>query len=163
MAISKEQKQDIIQEGASDLSESKALIFTDFTGTNVSDLGDLRAQLREDEGKFKVIKKRLLNVLLKDKKVDLDPLKFEGTLGTVFVKGGLSEAAGSLYRFAKTHEGFKLLGAYNLEKKEEVSEQTINAIGSLPPRIDLLGQVVGSIAAPIRALMYVLSEKAKKA
>lgn len=163
MAITKDQKQNIVQKGAEDIEGSNALIFTDFIGTNVSDLSELRAQLRETQSKFKVIKKRLLGVIFKNKKIEVDPLQFDGTLGTVFVKGGVSEAAGSLYRFSKTHEGFKLLGAYDIEKGELISQETINAIGSLPPRNELLGQVVGSIAAPIRAFMYVLSEKAKKA
>ncbi len=163
MAISKDQKEQILDKATKDLGESKALIFADFTGTNVSELTALRAELRQSEGKFKVIKKRLLGVLFKGKQIELDPLRLEGTVGTVFVKGGISEAAGSLYRFGKTHEGFALLGGYDLEKNEEISRETINAIGSLPPRKELLGMVVGSIAAPIRALMYVLSEKAKKA
>ncbi|MDP3953288.1 MAG: 50S ribosomal protein L10 [bacterium] len=163
MAISKDQKEQIIEKATKDLGESKALIFADFTGTNVSDFSKLRAELREAEGKFSVIKKRLLGVLFKDKKIEFDPIQLEGTVGTVFVRGGISEAAGSLYRFGKTHPGFGLLRAYDLETKEEISQEAINAIGSLPPRHELLGQVVGSIAAPIRGFMYVLSEKAKKA
>ena len=163
MAITKNQKTDIIKEGSTDLDKANALIFTDFTGTSVSDLGQLRSDLRENDSKLKVIKKRLLKIVFGEKKVDVDPVNFEGTLGTVFVSGGLSETAGSLYRFSKTHEKFKLLGGYDLAKKELISEKDINAIGSLPPRKELLGQVVGTIAAPLRALMYILSEKSKKA
>ena len=37
------------------------------------------------------------------------------------------------------------------------------AVGSLPSRDVLLGRVVGVLAGPIRAFMYVLSEKAKAA
>ena len=163
MAITKHQKTDIIEKGNVDLDKANALIFTDFAGTSVNDLGQLRNDLRERGGKFKVIKKRLLKIIFGSKNVDVDPVSFEGTLGTVFVKGGLSETASSLYRFSKTHEKFKLLGAYDLAKKELISGADINAIGSLPPRIELLGQLVGTIAAPLRALMYVLSEKSKKA
>jgi len=163
MAINKTQKTDIIEKGNVDLEKANALIFTDFTGTSVSDLGQLRTDLRENDSKFKVIKKRLLKIVFGSKNIDVDPVSYEGTLGTVFVRGGLSETAGSLYRFSKTHEKFKLLGAYDLAKKELINAADINAIGSLPPRIELLGQLVGTIAGPIRALIYVLSEKAKKA
>ena len=161
MAITREKKEQIIEESAKDLSNSKALIFADFTGASVSDISDLRAQLREVKSKLTVIKKRLLGVLFKDKGIDLDPLQFEGPVGTVFVEEELSEAAGPLYRFSKEHEGFKLLGGFRLDKKEQIDEATINAIGSLPPKSVLLGQVVGTIAAPLRALVYILSEKSK--
>ena len=163
MAITKNQKTGIIEQGNVELEKANALIFTDFTGTSVTDLGQLRTDLRENDSKFKVIKKRLLKIVFGSKNIDVDPVNFEGTLGTVFVKGGLSETAGSLYRFSKTHEKFKLLGAYDLANKQLISEADINAIGSLPPRKELLGQLVGTIAAPLRALMYILSEKSKKA
>lgn len=163
MAITKKQKTDIIEKGNLDLDKANALIFTDFTGTSVSDLGQLRTDLRESDSKFKVIKKRLLKIVFGSKNIAIDPVEFDGTLGTVFVSGGLSETAGALYRFSKTHEKFKLLGGYDFAKKELISEADINAIGSLPPRKELLGQLVGTIAGPLRALMYVLSEKSKKA
>ena len=163
MAITKNQKTGIIEQGNVELEKANVLIFTDFTGTSVTDLGQLRTDLRENDSKFKVIKKRLLKIVFGSKNIDVDPVNFEGTLGTVFVKGGLSETAGSLYRFSKTHEKFKLLGAYDLANKQLISEADINAIGSLPPRKELLGQLVGTIAAPLRALMYILSEKSKKA
>jgi len=161
MAITKQKKEEIIKESAQDIESSKALIFADFTGSSVSDISELRAQLREVNSKLKVVKKTLMGVLFKDKGIDVDPLEFEGPVGTIFVGEELSEAAGPLYRFSKDHEGFKLLGAFRLDKKEQIDEATINAIGSLPPKNVLLGQVVGTIAAPLRALVYILSEKSK--
>lgn len=161
MAITKEQKQTILEKAKKELGNSKSLIFADFTGTSVSQMAELRSKLLEVGAKFKVIKKRLLKVLLGEEKIDLDPLQFEGPLGTVFIDGDISDAAGPLYQFTKENENFKLLGAFNLEKGEEIDEETINAIGSLPPKDVLLGQVVGSIAAPLRGLVYVLSEKSK--
>lgn len=162
MAVTKEKKKEIVETGSSELGSSKVVVFTDFKGTSVSDLVHLRSELRSLGSKFSVIKKRLLGVIFKEKKIDLDPLKYEGQLGTVFVTGEISETAGSLYRFARDHKGFKLLGAYNLEEKKEIDEETINTIGSLPPREILLAQAVGSIASPIRSLLYVLSEKSKQ-
>ncbi|MBU2101207.1 50S ribosomal protein L10 [Patescibacteria group bacterium] len=162
MAITKNKKKEVVAAGSGDIDKSKALIFADFSGTNVTDINSLRAELRGMSGKLSIIKKRLLGVIFKEKKINYDPLQFDGQVGTIFVEGELSETAGSLYRFAKGHEDFKLLGAYDLEKKEEINGETINAIGSLPPREILLGQVVGTIAAPIRSLLYILSEKSKQ-
>ena len=161
MAITKEQKQQILKESAEDLKNSKALIFADFTGADVASISALRNELRESGAKLRVVKKRLLGVLFKEQGIDLDPLQFEGPVGTVFVENELSEAAGPLYRFAKENDDFELLGAFRIDEKKELDSQMINAIGSLPPKPVLLGQVVGSIAAPLRALVYILSEKSK--
>jgi len=77
-------------------------------------------------------------------------------------EGEVSDIAGTLYNFSKDHEGFEVLGGVDVKEKTEIPRETIIKIGTLPPRDVLIAQVVGSIAAPLRGLMYVLSEKAKK-
>ncbi len=161
MAISREKKKEVIEKGVQDLKDSQTLIFADFTGTKVNDFNTLRRDLKKVGSKLKVIKKRLLEVIFKQEHTNLDPLKYEGQIAAVFVEGELTDAASSLYRFAKEHEGFRLLGAFDLAQGVEISGQTINAIGSLPPREILLGQLVGSIVAPLRAFVYILDQKSK--
>ena len=162
MAISKEKKENIIKTGGEDLGGSKALVFADFSGTSVSDLNKLRADLRAVGSKLRVIKKRLLGVIFKNKEINYAPGELEGQVGTVFVEGDLSEAAGTLYRFAQDRGSFKLLGAYDLEQGQAISGEMINTLGSLPPRKELLGQLVGAIAGPMRALVYVLFAKSQQ-
>ncbi len=162
MAVRKERKKEIIEIGTEDLNKSKALVFADFTGANVSDIGKLRSELRSLGSRLRVIKKRLLGVIFKNQNIVYDPGQFDGPVGTVFVGGELSETAGSLYRFAQDHGSFRLLGAYDLEGNQAISGETINTLGSLPPRNVLLGQVVGAIVGPLRALIYILSAKSKQ-
>ena len=162
MAIKKERKKEIIEIGTEDLSKSKALVFVDFTGTSVGDMGKLRSELKSVGSRLRIIKKRLLGVIFKKESIDYNPDQFAGPVGTVFVSGELSEAAGSLYRFTQEHQSFSLLGAYDLEKSQIISQETINTLGSLPPRETLLGQIIGTIVGPLRAFVYILSEKSKQ-
>ena len=55
--------------------------------------------------------------------------------------------------------------AFDLMKKEELSFQTLQAIGQLPSREVLLGQVLGGLIGPLKKLMFVMSKigEAKKA
>jgi len=162
MAITKEQKQNIVEAGKKDLQESDLVLFTDFKGTSVDDIGQLRVSLKEVNATMKVIKKRLLKIILKDSGIDVDPTKFEGQVAAVFAKGDISDVAGPVYKFSKDHEGFEVLGGVDVKEKTEIPKDMIVKIGMLPPKETLIAQVVGSIAAPLRGLMYVLSEKAKK-
>jgi large subunit ribosomal protein L10 len=162
MAIRKEKKQEIIKVGTESMKDSKALIFADFTGTSVGDISNLRSELKSVGSRLRVIKKRLLGVIFKNKNISYDPHQFDGPVGTIFVSGELSETAGPLYRFSKDRKSFKLLGAYDLENNQAVSMEMVNAIGSLPPRETLLGQLVGTIVGPLRAFVYILSEKSKQ-
>ena len=55
-----------------------------------------------------------------------------------------------------------LLGGYDVAGKQPVDAATIVMIGKLPPREVLLAQLLGMIAAPIKSLLYVLDQKAKR-
>lgn len=162
MAITKVQKEEIIEAGKKDLKESGVILFADYKNTSVGEIGSLRVTLGEANAKMKVIKKRLLNIILKDSGIDFDTRNLDGQVATVFAQGEISEVAGPLYNFAKNHEGFEILAGVDVIEKKEIPKERIIKIGTLPSRDVLIAQVVGSIAAPLRGLMYVLSEKAKK-
>lgn len=162
MAITREQKENIVETGKKDLKESGVLLFTDYKGINVDEISTLRKTLREANAKLKVLKKRLLRIILQDSGIKIDPTKFDGQVATVFAKGDISDVAGPLYKFSKEHETFEILGGVDIPKKEEISREMIVEIGMLPPRDTLIANVVGSIAAPLRGLMHVLNEKAKQ-
>ena len=162
MAITKQQKENIVEQGKKDLQESRVILFTDYKGTSVTDLGNLRETLRNANAGMKVIKKRLLNIILKDSGFDFDVTGLDGQVAAVFAKGEVTDVAGPLYNFSKDHKGFAILGGFDLAGKMEIPKERIIKIGTLPSRDVLIAQVVGSIAAPLRGLMYVLSAKAKK-
>jgi len=162
MAITRAQKENIVEEGKKDLQESGVILFTDYKGTSVSDLGILRTTLKEANAKMKVIKKRLLKIILNDSGVNFDPTGLEGQVAAVFARGDVTDIAGPIYNFAKTHEGFAILGGVNVREKVEIPLDLIIRIGTLPSREVLIAQLVGTIAAPLRGLMYVLKGKSEK-
>jgi len=162
MAITKQQKENIVEEGKKDLQNSGVVVFADYKGTSVGDIGALRATLKDANAKMKVIKKRLLKIILNESGIEFDPTGLSGQVAAVFAEGEISDVAGSMYTFAKEHQGFEVLDGIDVKGKKEISREAIIKIGTLPPRDVLIAQVVGSIAAPLRGLMYVLSEKAKK-
>jgi large subunit ribosomal protein L10 len=162
MAKTKAQKNQVIEKGAKSLKESSNLIFADFGGTAAQDIRSLRISLREAGSRFEVIKKRLLNIILKNKGLDMDTKSFDGQVGTVFVTGEISDAAGRVFRFSKGKEKFKILGGVDLEKGEKLEADYVIRIGQLPSRDVLLGQVMGGMVAPLRAFMWILKERSGK-
>ena len=162
MAKTKAQKNQVIEKGAKSLKESSKLIFTDFGGTTAQEIKSLRISLREAGSRFEVIKKRLLNIILKNKGLDMDTKSFTGQVGTVFVTGEISDVAGRVFRFSKGKEKFKNLGGVDLEKGEKLEADYVTRIGQLPSRDVLLGQVMGGMVAPLRAFMWILKERSRK-
>jgi len=162
MPKTKAQKSQVISEGGVELKNSTSLIFADFGGTSAEEIRNLRLVLKEVNAKMGVIKKRLLKIILKEKGIDFNPNQFEAQVGTVFVKGEISETIQPICKFAKNKEKFMILGGIDLIKGENIDSDLLRRIGQLPPREILLGQVFGTMVAPLRAFMWIIQERSRK-
>ena len=158
----KAQKTQKVEEGGKMMDGKNTIVFVDFTGTRVNDMNVFRGILHGLGTKMEVLKKRLFRVILKNKGFDFDPGTLRGQLGVVHSDKQLEELAGPVYKFAKQSKTFKILGGLNLHEKKFVSGAEVEAIGALPSREILLARVVGTIAAPIKAFLYILNEKSKQ-
>ncbi len=159
--LTKQQKTNIIGDVKNLLKGSKILFFTDFTGISVEEVKALRRLVKNLGAQYKVIKKKLMRVAFENSQVDFDPERFESQLGTIFSPKDITEVAGPIYKFSKEVEkkGFKILGAYDLEKSEFLEGDYVKKIGQLPSREIILGQLAGVLTAPIKMFLYVLDQK----
>jgi large subunit ribosomal protein L10 len=162
----KVQKSAEIKEASELLGKYENLIFTDFTGVSFEFLKKLKKELQKSGAMFKVIKKRLLKVAMKEKGIEFDPVQFEAQVGTIFVPKTLSESAAVIYKFAKEvakeKKEFKILGAFEILGAKFLSAEEFTVIAKLPSREVLLGMVLGAMTGPLRAFMYLLQELAKR-
>ena len=166
------QKENELKKGRELLEKSAVLVFTDFSKTKTGDIAKLRKGLKDSGSNYLVIKKRLLNILLKERGIDFDARKFESQVGTIFSAANLEQVSKPVFDFfnalgGETKAGReeavkKILGGYDLKTKTLVESQQILFIGRLPSREVLLAQLLGMISAPIRSLLYVLDQKAKR-
>ncbi|GEM_PF-318996 len=160
----RQQKEQQVQKGKELLENAQSVVFVDFSKTPVSAIGTMKNALREIETTYHVIKKRLLNLVLKDKGIDVDVKQFSGQVGTVFSPKDISDAAGVVYRFAKDlgNETFQLLGGFDVASQTFFGGEDIMRIGKLPSRSILIAQVAGLVKTPITQCAYVLAQIAEK-
>ena len=162
MVKTRKEKEDFVKEQSDIITTKKTIIFTDFAGTTVNDLNALRKELDEVGARFQVVKKRLLRVMFDEKKFEFDPETLEGQLGIIIADEDMEEIAGPVYKFAAASDTFKILGGFETEDKKFLEKDMVEMIGKLPGREVLLSQLVGIIAGPLRAFLYILSEKSKQ-
>ncbi len=168
----KSQKQTELKRADEMLKGSKTLLFTDFRNVSSEDMRKLRREMKGIGAALLVIKKRLLDVLLKQKGIEYDTHALDGAVGTVFSPASAEEVAGSVYQVLASRGGTdkklkeanikKMLGGYDLVGKQPIDQKMILMLGQLPPRPVALAQLLGQILAPIQSLMYILNEKAKR-
>jgi len=161
MALSKEQKIKIVEKLKNTLAQQKALFFVNFQGVKTKDIFDLRNALKKNLMGFKVVKKTLLGLSLKDIGINLEKDKLEGQIAIAF---GQDEIALSkfLYRFSQKLENLKIAGGYFKDKKFEfLPEERIIELAKLPTRDELLGKLTWTLSSPISQLINLGSANIK--
>lgn len=172
--LTKEQKKDQVKLAEDLIKKSKTLVFADFTGVDTGSVRKLKLDVKKATSAgsgqagavFKVVKKTLLSIALKNSGLNYDPLQFNSQVGTFFIPEDLNSVATTIYKFAKdlakSKKEFKVLGAFDVAGKLAVTVEEFTTVAKLPSREVLLAMVMGAITGPLRAFMYVLNEMSKK-
>lgn len=164
--LTKAQKESHVALSSKLIAGSKALVFADFSGAPTKEINKLKAELKKAGATYKVVKKRLLNIALKEAGIETDGLAVKAPVATIFAPEDLTSVAGAIYKFAKelakAKINFSVVGAFDREQGKAVSIEEFNVIARLPSREVLLGQVVGTMTGPLRKFMVVLQEIAKQ-
>ena len=153
MALTKAQKQNIIDDLKEKIDHQKSIVFVDLKGLKVKDLFVLRTKIKEVEGQLKVAKKTLIKLVLEKAGLKLEKdLKGEIALVCAF-KDSLSPLK-KTYQFSQTNENLKILSGFFDGKF--IDQEEIMTLAQLPSREELLARLVGSISNPISGLVNVL-------
>lgn len=158
----KAQKVTAVEEAAKALKTSQTVIFTDFTGTPVNEVNQLRKSLAAMGAALSVVKKRLVKIVFEKEKMSFDPKQFEGPTAVVFSPKDFVETANVVYKFSKGKEFFKILGGFDMGEKKFVEAGDVKKLGQLPGREALLGQLAFMLTVPIKKLLFVMNEQSKK-
>jgi len=154
MAITKQKKEEILKDLKDKFSSVKIIVFVDYSGLDTKSLEDVRNGMRNEGVDFKVVKKTLLNLAIKDRGIKGDIDSLEGQIAATFGYEDEASAAKVAYRFSQTYENFKIL--LGILDDEFVDVDKIVALAELPSREALLARYVGSIRAPISGLVNVM-------
>jgi large subunit ribosomal protein L10 len=156
MAKTREQKEQAVDQLTQAFTDSKLAVLTDYRGLDVPSISQLRSNLRENGIPYTVAKNSLVKIALAN-----SPKKVEDTsslVGPVAIAFGPDEveAARIVYEYAKTNNALEILGAID-ESGNILTTEEVVALAKLPSRDQLIGQVVGTIAAPLSGFVRVLN------
>jgi len=156
MSKTKQQKQEAVGELEAGIKASKAVVFANFQGLDVSSMEELRKSCRENDIDMLVAKKTLVKLACENAGLtNFDPKSFEGGVATLLGHKDEISPAKTVNNFAKTHTIVKIFGGV-LEGKF-IDEMGIKSLANLPSRDELLAKVVGSINAPISGFVNALA------
>jgi len=153
--LNRSQKENIISELADKLKNSKSVVFSDYSGTSVSKLTQLRKELRGQDIAFKITKKKLFDIALKNSGIDASTANLEGQIGMAIGAKDEISAAKILTRFSRENPNFKVLSG--IVEKKEISAEDVRQLASLPGREELLAKLAATLNASVTGFVNVLA------
>lgn len=147
-------KEAAIEELTERLAASKNLFLTDYAGLSVTEITKLRGELRKAGDSYAVVKNTLFKIAAGDLAAQLEEF-LAGPTGIVFAGADPVAPAKALKTFSDTVKKVAVKAAY-IDGKI-VSAAQVETLAKIPPRLQLIASLVGSLASPLRGLVTVLS------
>lgn len=155
MAISRTQKEAQVAELKQEFEKSSMTILTAYSGLSVSASQDLRKQMKEQDGNFRVVKNAMLKRAVGESFDGVDISDITGPVAVAFGYGDQVAPAKTIVDHAKKHGTLEPIGAINAQGERFDAEQ-VKQLAALPSREQLTAQLVGTIAAPLSGFVRVL-------
>jgi len=157
--MNKEQKKNYISAITSQFENSKAVLVTHYQGLTMSQLDELRSQMREHGIQFKITKNRITKLALeKTKCKDLSKL-FTGPTAVAFGDDAIISAR-ILSKFSKENGNLKLLGG--IMGKDILDQAGVQNVANLPTLDEARAKIIGILATPPSKLVSILLARSEK-
>jgi large subunit ribosomal protein L10 len=160
LAISKQQKQDLIEQYKKWVDECDAMVFTHYHKLSVKDISDLRKNIRESGGEFHVIKNRLAKRVFEESGREWKEDAFTGPTALGLSYENPTGLAKALKGFAKENGTIEIKSGYLAERL--VTADEINALADLPSMEDMQAIMLRTILAPASTLARILAEPGRQ-
>jgi len=151
--MNKEAKKNYIEEMKKNFASNESVMIAQYQGLNVTELDDLRKQLREKNILFKVTKNKITKLAIKDSPVKELEKYFTGPTAAALSSDPITTAK-ILTNFAKSHDKLKIIAGFMDGKVLDQSEVAI--IATLPSLEEARANIVGILATPAQKLVSIL-------
>lgn len=158
MALTKDQKNDVVADVSKLLATSKMTVITAYKGTAVKAMQQLRKEGKDNGTTMHVIKNRLVIKAIQsnDTFKNVDTSALNGMLLYAFNSEDEVAPAQVIANFAKNQTNLEFIGAITSEGKF-LSPDEVKALASLPSKTQLVAGIINTLNSPVRDVMSGLS------
>lgn len=154
MPVTRERKAEMVNALTDELKQAQAVIITDYRSLKVSDLQNIRNELRGMQAGYHVAKNTLLELALKEAGLPVPTNLLDGPTAVAFLREDLAGPAKKLNSFFKEKE-LPIRGA--IVGQTVYDAKGVEDLANLPSRTDLYARVLGSLQGPASSLVGVLN------
>jgi len=163
MAVSKQQKVEILNELVAKFKVAKSIGFATTSTMTVEEFAGLRKNLREVDASYTLGKKTLMRKALKEAlNIDYDLSNLEGQIGAVCSNGDAIVWLSKVNDLVKSTKWKKINWAASIFEWEFKNLEETIVIAGLPSRETLLSRLVGSMMSPLSGMARFFDAAAKE-
>lgn len=163
MAVSKQQKADILAGLVEQFKAAKSIGFATTTTFTVAEFAEMRKDLREVGATYTIAKKTLMKKALKDAlNIEVDLADMPGQVGAVCSNEDAVAGLGAVNKAVKASKGEKVEWTISIFEGELKTVEETKVIAAMPSRDTLLGRLVGSMKSPVSAMARFIDAAAKE-
>lgn len=145
----------VVEEVATRLDRSDAVIVTEYRGLKVKDLAALRRALSPLGAEYRIYKNTLARIAAANRGFDGFEELLSGPTGLAFVQGDPVAVTKALRDLARANPLLLIKGG--LLGTSVLSADATVALADLPPREQLLARLAGALAAPLQTMAGLLA------
>lgn len=151
------QKEALVHSMQKSFEKTNLLVITHYSGLTVSEISDLRTQMREAGASFQVTKNNLARLALKGTKFENLTDLFSGPTAIAFSADSVA-AAKIAVRYSKTNEKLVVLGGALGDETLEIAD--VKNLASLPSLEELRTKLIGLLVAPANKIAGIVQRPA---
>ncbi len=137
------------------LKQAKAVVLADYHGLKVSQMAELRQNIKKTGGEFEVVKNTLLNRAAEESKVKIDSEALQGPTVVLWAYKDQISPLKVLVDFAKANELPKI--KFGLLDQTVTPIEKIKQLANLPSKEELKAKLIGTLQSPLYGLNNALS------
>jgi large subunit ribosomal protein L10 len=159
LALSREKKQEVLDQYKQWLDNSQAIVLVEYAGIKMTAFDAIRAKVRETGGEFHVVKNTLARKVFEANGMTIPAGYLEKSTAMVFAFKDAAATTKALTEATAKMEAIKLKGGFL--DKQALNPAQVKALAELPPLPVVRAQLLGVLQAPAGKLVRTIAEPAR--
>ena len=155
MAVTREEKQQELEELTSAFSGADTAVLVDYKGLNVPQVTELRRQIRGARASYKVVKNTLAKRAAKGTRLATLEAHFEGTTAVAYTGADAVALAKVLTTFMKSAPALSIKAA--VLQGQAIKPTDVTDLANMPGKPELYAKLLFLLQAPMQQFVSVLA------
>ncbi len=156
----KQDKVYAVQNLVEKLKQAKAVVLTDYHGLKVSQMAELRQNVKKAGGEFEVVKNTLLDRAANESKIKIDSEVLQGPTAVLWAYEDQISPLKALVDFTKANDLPQI--KFGLLDQAKAPIEKIKQLASLPSKDELKTKLVNTLQSPLCGLDNALNWNLRK-